>query len=59
MFVDFAGDTVPVTNPDMGEIWNAQICVLIRQPRHEGNLWENSPDLNSDLWEKRVGPQPR
>jgi hypothetical protein len=46
MFVDFAGDSVTVTNPDMGEIWNAQIFVLIRQPRHEGNLWENSPDLN-------------
>src|SRR6266566_4111303 len=29
MFVDFAGDTVPVTNPDTGEIWNAQVFVSV------------------------------
>src|SRR6266496_976077 len=27
MFVDFAGDTVPVTNPQTGEVWDAQIFV--------------------------------
>src|SRR5437660_2757079 len=29
MFVDFAGDTVPVTDPDTGEIWNAQVFVSV------------------------------
>ncbi len=29
MFVDFAGDTVPITDPDTGEIWNAQIFVSV------------------------------
>jgi transposase len=29
MFVDFAGDTVPVTDPETGEIWNAQIFVSV------------------------------
>src|SRR5579864_3972158 len=29
MFVDFAGDTVAVTDPETGEIWNAQIFVSV------------------------------
>jgi transposase len=29
MFVDFAGDTVPVTDPEAGEIWNAQAFVSV------------------------------
>jgi transposase len=29
MFVDFAGDTVPVTDPDTGEVWNAQVFVSV------------------------------
>src|SRR5439155_4814049 len=29
MFVDFAGDTAPVTDPDTGEIWNAQVFVSV------------------------------
>src|SRR5947207_14104764 len=29
MFVDFAGDTVPVTDPETGEIWNAQVFVSV------------------------------
>ena len=29
MFVDFAGDTLPVTDPETGEIWNAQIFVSV------------------------------
>ena len=28
MFVDFGGDTVPVTDPQTGEVWDAQICYL-------------------------------
>jgi len=29
MFVDFAGDTVPVTDPERGEVWNAQVFVSV------------------------------
>ncbi len=29
MFVDVAGDTVPVTDPDTGEVWNAQVFVSV------------------------------
>jgi transposase len=29
MFVDFAGDMVPVTDPETGEIWNAQVFVSV------------------------------
>ena len=29
MFVDFAGDTVPVTDAATGEIWNAQVFVSV------------------------------
>jgi transposase len=29
MFVDFAGDTMPVTDPDTGEVWDAQIFVSV------------------------------
>jgi transposase len=29
MFVDYAGDTVPVTDPETGEIWNAQVFVSV------------------------------
>src|SRR5207244_7503254 len=29
MVVAFAGDTVPVTDPDTGEIWNAQVFVSV------------------------------
>src|SRR5882762_7951920 len=29
MFVDFAGDTVPVTDPQTGEVWDAQIFVSV------------------------------
>ena len=29
MFVDFAGDTVPVTDSETGEIWNAQVFVSV------------------------------
>ncbi len=29
MFVDFAGDTVPVTDLETGEIWNAQVFVSV------------------------------
>jgi transposase len=29
MFVDFAGDTVPVTDPQTGEVWNAQVFVSV------------------------------
>ncbi len=29
MFVDFAGDTVPVTDPETGELWNAQVFVSV------------------------------
>src|SRR5687767_4931755 len=29
MFVDFAGDTVPVTDPQAGEVWNAQVFVSV------------------------------
>jgi transposase len=29
MFVDFAGDTVPITDPETGEIWNAQVFVSV------------------------------
>jgi hypothetical protein len=29
MFVDFAGDAVPVTDPETGEIWNAQVFVSV------------------------------
>ncbi len=25
MFVDFAGDTVPITDPETGEVWQAQV----------------------------------
>jgi hypothetical protein len=28
-FVDFAGDTVPVTDPETGETWNAQVFVSV------------------------------
>src|SRR5438067_3612243 len=27
MFVDFAGDTVPITDPETGEVWQAQVFV--------------------------------
>jgi len=27
MFVDFCGDTLPITNPETGEVWNAQVFV--------------------------------
>jgi transposase len=29
MFVDFAGDTVPITDPETGEVWPAQIFVSV------------------------------
>ena len=29
MFVDFAGDTMPVTDPETGEVWDAQIFVSV------------------------------
>jgi len=29
MFVDFAGDTVPITDPETGEVWNAQVFVSV------------------------------
>ena len=29
MFVDFAGDTVPITDPDTGEVWQAQVFVSV------------------------------
>jgi len=29
MFVDFAGDTVPITDPETGEVWKAQIFVSV------------------------------
>jgi transposase len=29
MFVDFAGDTVPVTDPQTGEVWDAQLFVSV------------------------------
>jgi transposase len=29
MFVDFAGDTVPVTDPETGEVWQAQVFVSV------------------------------
>src|SRR6266581_2976447 len=29
MFVDFAGDTVPITDPRTGEVWDAQIFVSV------------------------------
>lgn len=29
LFVDFAGDTVPVTDPETGEIWPAQVFVAV------------------------------
>ena len=29
MFVDFAGDTVPITDPETGEIWQAQVFVSV------------------------------
>lgn len=30
LFVDYAGDTVPVANPETGEIWQAQIFVAVQ-----------------------------
>ena len=29
MFVDFCGDTVPVTDPETGEVWQAQVFVSV------------------------------
>jgi len=29
MFVDFGGDTVPVTDPETGEVWDAQVFVSV------------------------------
>jgi len=29
MFVDYAGDTVPITDPETGEVWQAQIFVAV------------------------------
>jgi transposase len=29
MFVDFAGDTVPITDPETGEVWQAQVFVSV------------------------------
>jgi transposase len=29
LFVDFAGDTVPVTDPETGEVWQAQVFVSV------------------------------
>jgi transposase len=29
MFVDFAGDTMPITDPETGEVWDAQIFVSV------------------------------
>jgi transposase len=29
MFVDFAGDTMPVTDPETGEVWGAQMFVSV------------------------------
>ena len=29
MFVDFCGDTVPITDPETGEIWQAQVFVSV------------------------------
>jgi hypothetical protein len=29
MFVDFAGDTVPVIDPETGEVWDAQVFVSV------------------------------
>jgi hypothetical protein len=41
MFVDFAGDTVPVTDPETGEIWNAQVFVSV--------LWnQKSTEFSTD-----------
>jgi transposase len=30
LFVDYAGDSVPITNPETGEIWQAQIFVAVQ-----------------------------
>jgi transposase len=30
LFVDYAGDTVPITNPETGEIWQAPIFVAVQ-----------------------------
>jgi transposase len=30
LFVDYAGDTVPITNPETGEVWQAQIFVAVQ-----------------------------
>lgn len=30
LFVDYAGDTVPITDPETGEIWQAQIFVAVQ-----------------------------
>jgi transposase len=29
LFVDFAGDTVPITDPETGEVWDAQLFVSV------------------------------
>jgi transposase len=29
MFMDFSGDTVPITDPETGEVWNAQVFVSV------------------------------
>lgn len=30
LFVDYAGETVPITNPETGEVWQAQIFVAVQ-----------------------------
>ncbi|HLE80376.1 MAG TPA: IS21 family transposase [Dehalococcoidia bacterium] len=30
LFVDYAGDTIPITNPETGEVWQAQIFVAVQ-----------------------------
>jgi len=30
LFVDYAGDTIPITNPETGEVWQAQVFVAVQ-----------------------------
>ncbi len=51
MLVDFAGDTVPVTDPDTGEVWQAQVFVSVLGA--SGYLYAEatrSQDLASCSW---------
>ena len=51
LFVDYAGDTVPITDPETGEIWQAQVFVAVQgassytyaeaQPSQELPHWIN------------------